>query len=489
MSATKKIVGSLVAATALWLGGTAYVSSNTEGYLKNYVDKTNSLYTQNGMKLIIEKFDKGFFSSDAKLKIDFVEPTLRQVVAETLKLPIDINYTIENGPLFFKNGLGMGMSRIDNNMKVSDYLVDKEAFLKMFNDDVLLESSTTIDFFKNASFSAISNKIVANVDEDKMYITPLKMNGDFNVKTFQGKVQMLVDSVTSENEIAGINAKNIVLDADITKFFDNGFYLGDFAFDVGSLSIKSKNLPFVLDEAIIHMDMNINENEDKTIDMQFKVDADTGKSKLPEDYSSLKKVELAYALNGTKLEGLLAFQDFSKRLQTRQQELMLKLTSPKTGEMDMKALQEFENFEKDMQGDMMLMLAGLLKKDSSNLAVEMKMLDKKDKESTLNMKFAYVGDEALPTTAKELEEKFTKDFLNLLAVDINIGLDKEYIANLPERFKQELSGQLQVGAMFGVVKDNNTSYNLDVNYKPKVLTVNGQDRTEMLQMLELGLPQ
>ncbi|HFU76488.1 MAG TPA: DUF945 family protein, partial [Arcobacter sp.] len=62
---SKKIIGSLVAVTALWLGGTAYISSNTEAYLNAYVERTNKMYEQYGMKVSVEKFDKGFFSSNA----------------------------------------------------------------------------------------------------------------------------------------------------------------------------------------------------------------------------------------------------------------------------------------------------------------------------------------------------------------------------------------------------------------------------------------
>jgi uncharacterized protein YdgA (DUF945 family) len=41
--------------------------------------------------------------------------------------------------------------------------------------------------------------------------------------------------------------------------------------------------------------------------------------------------------------------------------------------------------------------------------------------------------------------------------------------------------------MFGIIKENNNSFSLDVNYEPKTLMLNGQNRTEMLQMIETGL--
>jgi hypothetical protein len=115
------------------------------------------------------------------------------------------------------------------------------------------------------------------------------------------------------------------------------------------------------------------------------------------------------------------------------------------------------------------------------------MIDNKAKKSSLKVNLGYVGDEVLPTTAEALGEKFTKEFLNLLTMDVNVTLDKDYLGNLPVEFQKELMEKLQMGAMFGVIKDSNTSYDFDASYKPKVLTVNGEDRTEMLQMLEMGL--
>jgi uncharacterized protein YdgA (DUF945 family) len=263
--------------------------------------------------------------------------------------------------------------------------------------------------------------------------------------------------------------------------------LGDFVLSLGTVDMKDDLLPFELKGAKVALDINIDENKDETVNMKFNLHADVGESKLPTEYSSLNEVELSYALNGTKLEGLLAFQDFTKSLQAKQQDIMSRLQSPTTGELDMEVFAELETMQKETAEGMMVLLPGLLKKDSTNLNVEMKMIDKEAKSSNLKMNIGYVGDEPLPTSAKELEEKFTKELLSLVSIDFDVNLEKDYIHNLPLQFQQELARQLQMGAMFGVVKENNSSFSLNVNYKDKRLMLNGQDRSEMLQMLEMGL--
>jgi len=213
---SKVIIATLVGSSAFWLGGTAYISSNTQSELNNYVTKANSLYQANGMKMSIESFEKGFFTSTAKMKIDFLDSPFKEVLSKTLKLPMVVNYNIENGPLFFKEGFGVGASRMSSHLNLVDYVVDKEAFQKLFKEGVEVTSSTSVDFLKNASFVAKTNKIVLNVEGDEVDISPVNMEGKMNIDTFQGKMKMFIDSISTENSQGVFKAKDIVLDADKT---------------------------------------------------------------------------------------------------------------------------------------------------------------------------------------------------------------------------------------------------------------------------------
>lgn len=480
-------MATVVAVGTIWLGGTAYIGSKTEPYLEHYVQKTNKLYNPQGIALSLETFEKGFFTSEAQLKLDFTDESLRSELAEMIKLPMELNYTIENGPLFFQNGLGLGTSRVVNRIKVSDFLVEKKEFLDVVKDDIVFDSITNLGFTNNASFTAKTNRIVGSDGNGTVTISPLQMAGSFDIETFQSDMELLMEEfhVTSSEE--EITLKDSVLDADITKFYDNGFYLGDFSLNVASLNVKSKEMPFEVNDAHVAMTMNISEDRDKDIDMQFGLKGDFGKSNLPKDFAFLNKVNVSYALKGTKLEGLLAFQDYTKRIQEKQQAILEKLNANSSGTLDESAFAALEKLQKETEDEMMLMIAGLLKKEKTRFVFETTMIDKAAKESTAKFNIRYVGDDALPKNAEALIAKFEKEFLNLLAMSVEIRLNKEYINNLPADLQQELTGQLQMGAMFGVIKDNNDSFSFEADYKPKTLMVNGNDRSEMLQMLEMGM--
>ncbi len=487
MAKNTKIIGSLLVATALWLTGTAYVSSNTKSYLDSYVKKSNTIYKANGMEMSVENFEKGFFSSEAEIKVDFTNQELRAFISKTLKLPIKVNYTIENGPLFFNNGLGFGLSRIHNRVNLSDYYVDTGKMKEYLKSDIILTSNTSIDFRNNANFEGSTNKIIVDIDGEDLEISPVQISGNMDVETFEGKMHMAIDSVFVEHNDEFFKANDISMEADIKEVFANGFYLGDFVFNVEQVNTKGVDLPFSLENAKVKMRVNIDKNEDETVNLDFKVEGDAGNSKLPEAYAFLKKAELTYALHGMRLEGVLAFQDFTKELQAREADILSRLKPSQTGELDMKALAELEKMQVEMQEGMMLRMAGLLKKDSTSITFETNLVDKENKKSSISLNMGYVGDMDLPTDGKALKKKFKEELFNLITLDFKVDLEKEYISNLPLQLQQELAGQIQMGAMFGIVKENNNSYSFDANYKPKTLTVNGRDRSEMLQMLEMGL--
>ena len=487
MAKVKKILGSLVGVSALWLGGTAYISSNAQSYLDAYVKKTNALYESNGMQLSVENFEKGFFSSQAELLIDFTNPEMKKLVSKSLKLPLKFKYDIENGPLLFKNGLALGLSRISDRHKINDYLVDNSEFKKSLKNELILKSIIRVDFTKNAHFDASLSEIVIEADGETLKTAPLLLDGKMNLQSFKGDIDLKTEAMYFTHKDDFFKANNLAMHGEIREFYDNGFYLGDFKFDVGEINTKGLDLPFSFEKAQLSFDVDISKHKNETVNMDFKLEGNSGASKLPDAYAFLKKASLNYSLKGMKLDGLLAFQDFTKALQIKQADIVSRLISPTTGQMDMKVYGELEAMQDETKYGMIGLLPSILKKDSSAFDLAINLEDKANKKSTLALNIDYVGDIAFPKDAKEIEKTFQKELLNLLSLDMNVKLEKDYIANLPAQLQQELAGELQMGAMLGIVKENNSSFSFEANLKPNMLKVNGEDRSSMLEMLDKSL--
>jgi len=92
-------------------------------------------------------------------------------------------------------------------------------------------------------------------------------------------------------------------------------------------------------------------------------------------------------------------------------------------------------------------------------------------------------DETLPKGLEALATKFQQEFLNWIKLNLNLNLKKSLINNLPPQLQQ----QVQMAMLTGMIKDNNSSYSFSANYVPKKLMVNGEDKTEMIGLLQLML--
>ena len=491
MSISKRVVVSAVALGAIWIGTTAYISNNTKDYIEQYVQKTNSLYSQYGLKASLLSFEKGFFSSKAKIGMEFVDPTMKEELSKIFSQPMETEYSIENGPVFFKDGFGTGAIRTKSSINLNHYLVKAKEIKEFVKEDIVIDSTMTVGFDKEASFSASSNAITIEAPTDKIVMSPLKIDGTINMETFVGQFKMLIDTLDIEfkDKKGASHLKGIVFDGDITKFFNNGFYLGDFDFRVKQVDMQNDMLPFSLKNAQVGMNIKINENADKTINMDIAVDANVGDSNIPKEYDILKSVEFSYGLHGASLDGLLAFQDYTKEIQTKQQELLSKLQTTKDFEAQMAVMKEFQAFQMDMQKEMGRLAIGLIHEDKTSLYLGASVEDKKSKMSKLKTKIAYVGKEPLPTGLDELNAKFKKEFLNLIAFDGKITLQESLLDGLPKELKMMIMPQLQMAIQTKMLKLENGVYSFDASYIPRKLMVNGVDKSEMLLLLEMGLQQ
>jgi len=489
MSIGKKILGSVAVAGVVWAGMTAYIGSNTENYLKNYIENSNKIYANNGMKMSLLSFEKGFTASNAKVSVDFVDPKMKKELNQFLKLPMVMDYEIENGPLLFKDGVAFGASKINSKVNVNELLVNKDMLKKIVAKDIVLNTSMLVDFSNHAIYTGDSNEIIANIDGDVFTIAPFKLSGKMDLETFIGQIKMGTATIQGALENGGkVKVENLLLDADITKLFDNGLYLGDFVITANNVNIDNPAVPQKLTNATFKMAMNLDQNSQvksttELVNMNFGLNLKLGETKLAPEYDFVKEFSFDYGLDGIKMEALMAFQDTMKEVQEEQQAILTKLSSVKTSEDQMEVFKELEGIQQKLQNKMGLLVANFLVKDQTTLKFNGSLIDNANTTSNATFNIKYVGDEVLPQTLDEIEAKFKKELLNWIALNVKIDLDKSLVQKLPETTKQQLSMAL----MTGMLQENNTSYGFNANYVPRKLMVNGQDKSEMLQLVEMTM--
>ena len=484
MSTSKKIVGSFALASLLWLGTTAYISNNVETYLNDYVKNSNKIYSANGLKISLDSFEKGFLNSKASLSLDITDPELKKELQEILKLPMHLNYDIENGPLLFKNGFAMGASRMKSSTKLSDILQESEALKKVLKEEIVFDNTMLIDFSQQMHLQSHSNEIVLQEDGDTFTIAPIEVTSDMDIETLKGTFTLEIPSIKGELANKGeVLLSHLTMDGDIKKVYDNGFYLGDFKMSLEKMDVNNPTLPIKLKGVNLTMGMNINQTKNELIDTSANFQIDLGKTELPKEYAFLKNLSFDYGLNGTKLKGWMGLQSTMKNVQEKQQALLNNLRSVKTMEEQQKIIGSLQNMQSEMMEQLASNIADLLVKNRSKLYANADIIDTQSQKSRLSFDVNYVGDETLPKGLEALATKFQQEFLNWIKLNINLNLKKSLVNNLPPQLQQ----QVQMAMLTGMIKDNNSSYSFSANYVPKKLMVNGEDKTEMIGLLQLML--
>lgn len=476
-----KILASVVGAVVLWAGVTAYISSNTEKRINDYLEKSNKIYANNGMKMSLISFEKGFVNSNAKVSLDFIDPEIKKELGEVFKLPIVMDYEIENGPILFKNGLALGASRIDSKVNINKLLVNQDELKKFVKEDIIFDTKMIIDFKNHLLYQGKSNQIALNGDSAKFTISPLEIEGDMNVETLAGTMKLITKSIQGEMGADGkMKLENVVLNANIKKFFENGFYIGNFDMKIGNLTLKNPNESQDIKNAKVKLVLDMNENGSDLIDTKLGLDLDVGDTKLPPELNFIKNITVNYGLNGTKIDAWLAFQDTIKEVQEKQKMIIGKLSSTKSDKEQQKALVALMNIQHKLEDKIVILLSDFLVKDKTTFDLKAN-INRGQGIGSFDIK--YIGDEKLPKTVEELALKLQKELLNWITLNIDIKLDKSLVNKLPK----ELQNQLSMAIMTGMLKDNNSSYGFNVNYIPKKLMINGEDKSGMLILLEGAL--
>lgn len=137
----KKILGIVGFIVIGWLVATWVISSNIKDELQRYITNANKIYSTSNINLKLTKFEKSFFSSVAKITLDTDDKLLKELI----KTPIEFQYDIEHGPIFFKDGFGFGIAKMQNEFSINSVLKDAT----VFKDDMVVTSDTTITFSKN----------------------------------------------------------------------------------------------------------------------------------------------------------------------------------------------------------------------------------------------------------------------------------------------------------------------------------------------------
>ncbi len=475
-----KIVGSVIAAVALWTGSTAFVGSQMEGNLQEQINNTNKLYADKGIKYKINNYEKSFFESTAKVEVEISDPVILEMAQETLKLPLVMEYKIEHGPLFFKNGLGFGAAKTHQKLLVSSLLTDeaKKEFLALIKEDITITSDMVISFLKNANYKASTTEVKINNDGKSFHMTPLNIQGDINLETLKGDSDIDIASLEFKegNSQNGLTLSNLLMNINIEEFIEKTLMIGSIDLSVENLTIKDDSNP-QLSNINIATDIHMVTTKDSPSTISTKIDGsvDLKDTKLPNNLPQIKTIHANMNMQGIGTKGMLEFQKATQEMQKSQSDLFTKMQSNPSDEEMQKIFEEFGTLQETMMGNIVHSLNTLLVKDKTLIAYGLDVETKENKKSNASIEVGYTGDMKFEGSLEEIAMKAQQQALKMISLNVDIGLDAEHIKSLPNA--ETVTQQIQMAVAQGFVKEENGKYILSGYYKKQELIVNDNNLT------------
>ncbi|SFV57684.1 hypothetical protein MNB_SV-14-1381 [hydrothermal vent metagenome] len=484
----KKISLILITTLALWAISTFIIGNQTQAQLQNYIDKSNKLYANNGIELKLTNYKKSFLNSTAQVEINFSDPKIVKLLEKDYIVPLKLNYYIEHGPIFFQNGLGVGLSKIENKLLLSSILKGdaKKEFLKLVKDDLHLNTEMVLSFAKKLNYKIQSDKLNIKEDKKTLSISPLNIEGTSNIKTFKGDgtVKIAKLELKEDNSSNGMELNNLIAKVKINEIFNDAIFFGDFKFSVDKMIIKDESNPKLKKiDIAFDAEMSNQRASQTTMNSLFNGTINLTNTKLPKEFKELESINLSADMKELGIEGMFEFQQVTQNIQKEQNELIKKLQTQKPEEMQT-TMKELRNIEEKFLTKIIHTLNKLLIKDKTSIAYKAKINTKDKQTSKALLEVGYTGDIDFKGTIEELTQKIKAQILSLIRVNVNVTLNKKHLSLLPIPM---LKQQIQMGVAQGFVKENNSSYVLDGYYKNKELIVNDNNLTSTVLPLLMML--
>jgi len=497
----KKLFGLIAVLLLAWLGMTFYIGNNVESKSQELLSNMQEKYKNMGMELKVDIKDKSFFTSKAEMTFDYTNPEMKKILSQFYNLPIKMDYVVEHGPIFFKNGPGVGLTRIHSKQSMVNLLSeDIKEDLSLSDKDFVVTTNAVLSFSKNMSTDLSMTPVNFNNPDSDIGIESGLLQGHFNtdMDTLAGSGSLSLPFVKVFNpespKTEFYHAENITLDFDIEKFIAEGLYIGDISMKVKEMTLASEDFKDELSLSA-NIDIKIDEDQDKNLKVSYLVDAEHIKGEIPEEFIPFKinpkKASFDLVVEGLSPEGLIAFQKYSQEIQAKSQELMQKIMTENNEERE-KVFAELQEFQVNMQAKLFDLAQGLFAPKKGKITYNASFEDDKKKDSHVNAKVAYLGDK-FTGSVEEMTQAMKAKMLDLFTLDVDIKVDDSILLavqnEMNDREKQQTTAGLEMGIAQGIVKKEENTYTVKVDYEPNKLMLNGKDMSAMIEMIKMQAQQ
>ena len=470
----KKILGSLLLIIVLWLGTTAVIGNKTKSEWEKSIEKTNKIYLQHGIQFKIREYQKSFFESTATIEIIAIDKELESAISQSygITLPIVSKYQIEHGPLFFRNGFGLGVSKIHQDMEINS-IFNKEIQEK-FVKKSMLTSNVIVSFSKIANYDVKSDAVDIEDGAKKFHIDPFNIVGESHIETLIGDIQMNLPLVSFVENEKQMKMESIVMDAKIDELLEESLGMGKIDLTMKRFYLTDKESGDIDVQPTIHIESQ--KDGEKTFSSLVETEIKFNKVTAQHSLSEIEKLVGNIKVNGLGVKGVKAYQESMQGIEQKQATLMIELQkNPKKREENYAKLVQLQ---KEIRTKLFSSLKDMLFKDKTSINYRFDVQTKDKKESRGDILLGYTGDIDFNQTAKQISQKIGADVFKLFKLEVDISVDKNHIKSLPNG--EELIKQLQTPMAQNMIIDENNSYIIKGHLANQELILNDNNLTNTI---------
>jgi hypothetical protein len=476
----KKILGGILLIIVLWATTTAVIGIKTEKEIEKIVEKTNKIYAEQGIKINLEKYQNSFFSAVATVKIDMLDSELKKSISKEygLLFPIKTEYQIEHGPLFFKNGIALGLSRIYQDMEVSS-LFNQEV-KERFTKKSMMVSKTVVSFSQIASYHLLGERIEIQEGAKKLDIAPFEIRGESSLEDFTGEMQMVMPLLSFAEGDRKVTIESMLLDINMDKMVSNSLAMGQIDLSMKRFYLADKENGAI--DVIPTLHILSQKDGEKTFGSIMELNMDFNNTTTQPSLSDIEKLNLMVKVDGVGIKGMQEYQEAMKKVQEKQAKVMMELqTNPNNKEEN---YQKLVALQEEMGTHLLDALKDMLFKDKTSITYRFKSQTKDKKESHGDILLGYTGDIDFSKTAQEIRQRVNADMFSLFKLEVDIAIAESHLQTLPDG--DELLKQLQAPMSQTMVNHRNNYYTIKGYLKNQELVLNDENLTHtVLPLLKM----
>ncbi|MGC9350781.1 MAG: DUF945 family protein [Sulfurovum sp.] len=491
----KKVIAIVGVIIVGWLGMTGYISNTFKGEFEQYIERVNRLYASQGIAYKAE-VESSFFTSDVKLEIDFDEARLGKAVTDTyaefISLPVKVAYRVEHGPIFYKNGFGIGFAKFSAEMKASEILAGKlkENLLETVSQDIKLYLAEVLCFDKTLKIKMHSSAVTIEKSGEKVEIAPLVGNGVIDTQTLLGSFDLTLPKVSVEGNGVTAMAEDTTMHVEMKDILAGKYLLGEGQFKVAKIRMEQEGL-----SKPVEMDFTIDFStaREEGDYMTLAIDAGFNQEGLeqlePAARELVKQITLSIELNGLSVEALQKFEALNEK-QVEMTESLYAVMNERDQRKAEAAQKRTAVAQEAFLSTATEAVKALLVKERTKVGVAMEFSTKEGAKSSLSFSSGYVGD-ALQGNLEEMMAYLRTKPLEYLTLNIDMDINEKHFALIqsPQEQQQAKMG-FDMAVMQGMMNLENGVYSTKLEYEPKTLKINGQDKTQQfLPLVEISIAQ